>query len=188
MFARERAKAGQRPHQGRVPRHGRPDQGPRPRRRHPRASGEEPAHRRGQVPRGQQAPVQRGRPLGQGSRRPRDRGHRRQSDQNVVEPRRSRQARPRASPGDRHDPIAAARPRDQAARGRRGARLLALAPRVDDPRRRARHLPRAPAHGPARRRTLRHLGPQRPLPTHHQPQQPAEEDHRDPRAGVDHQP
>ncbi len=50
------------------------------------------------------------------------------------------------------------------------------------------HLAGAAADGPARRRPVRHIRPERSLPAHHQPQQPAEEDHRDPRAGIDHQP
>jgi DNA-directed RNA polymerase subunit beta' len=56
-----------------------------------------------------------------------------------------------------------------------------LAAGVDDPRRRPGHLAGAAPDGAARRRPLRHVGPERPVPAHHQPQQPAQEDHRDPR-------
>mgnify|MGYP003694590417 CR=1 FL=1 len=45
---------------------------------------------------------------------------------------------------------------------------------VDDPRAGAGDPARAAPAGAARRRPLRHLGPQRPLPPRHQPQQPAE--------------
>ena len=66
-------------------------------------------------------------------------------------------------------------------------RRVGHAPRVDDPLRTAGHPARPAAHGPARRRPFRHLGPQRPLSARHQPQQPPQAA---PRAGRprDHHP
>ena len=48
-------------------------------------------------------------------------------------------------------------------------------PRVDDNRRSAGHPARDPPDGPARRRPLRDLRPERSVPPRHQPQQPPEE-------------
>ena len=60
-------------------------------------------------------------------------------------------------------------------------------PAGHDPRGRAGDPARPAPHGAARRWPLRHLGPQRPLPPRHQPQQPAEEAARPRRARDHHQ-
>ncbi len=60
-------------------------------------------------------------------------------------------------------------------------------PGLDDPVRAAGHPAGPPADGPARRRPLRDLRPQRPLPPRHQPQQPAQATARAGRPG-DHHP
>ena len=70
----------------------------------------------------------------------------------------------------------------------RGVHQEQGAPGVDDPGRGPGHPAGAAADGPARRRPLRDLRPERSLPADHQPEQPAEEDRGDPRAGVDRQP
>ena len=80
------------------------------------------------------------------------------------------------APEDRHRLQPARRPRPAHQR-----------PPGDDPRGRAGD-PAGPAsHGPARRWPLRHLGPQRPVPACHQPQQPVEEAARPRRARDHHQ-
>ena len=84
---------------------------------------------------------------------------------------RARRAR---GPGqDRQGPEA--EPRGQAAEGRLGVHQLRQQAGDDDPRGRAGHPAGAPADGPARRRPLRHLGPERPLPPRHQQEQPPQE-------------
>ena len=72
---------------------------------------------------------------------------------------------------------------DQAAEGRRGLPQVELEPDVDGARGPAGHPTRAAPDGPAGRRPLRHLRPQRPVPPRHQPQQPPEETARARRAG-----
>ena len=82
-----------------------------------------------------------------------------------------RRARGARGPGqDRQGPEAAAR--RQAPEGRLGVHQLRQPPGDDDPRGRAGHPAGAAPDGPARRRPLRDLRPQRPLPPRHQPQQP----------------
>ena len=64
---------------------------------------------------------------------------------------------------------------DQAPEGRLRVQAVQEPAGVDDPRRDPRH-PAGPApDGPARRRPLRDVGPQRPVPPRHQPQQPPQE-------------
>jgi hypothetical protein len=63
-------------------------------------------------------------------------------------------------------------PRGEAAQGRLRLPQLDQPPGVDDPRLRAGDPAGAAADGPARRRALRDLGPERPLPARDQPQQP----------------
>ena len=62
----------------------------------------------------------------------------------------------------------------QAAKARRILHRVGKPPRVDDPDRRSRDSARPAAAGAARRRPLRDLGPQRPLPPRDQSQQPPE--------------
>ena len=80
-------------------------------------------------------------------------------------------------------PEAAAR--DQAPEGRLGVRHLGEQARVDDPRGRAGDPAGAAPDGPARRRPLRDLGPERPLPPRDQPEQPPQAAAR-PRRARDH--
>ena len=61
---------------------------------------------------------------------------------------------------------------DQAPAPDRGLPPLRQPARVDDPLGPAGDPARSAAHGPARRRSLRDVRPQRPLPARHQPQQP----------------
>ena len=99
-------------------------------------------------------------------------------------PGRARALAPRRGP---HHQRPAPQEGDQAAAPHRGVPPLRHASRVDDPLGPAGH-PAGPAtDGPAGRRPLRDVGPQRPLPPRHQPQQPAEAA---PRAGCarDHHP
>ena len=63
----------------------------------------------------------------------------------------------------------------QAAGDHRGLQGFGQQARMDDTRRGPGHPARAAPHGPAGRRTVRHLGPQRPLPARHQPEQPPQE-------------
>ena len=69
--------------------------------------------------------------------------------------------------------------------GRRLPRVEQQA-RVDDPGRHSGDPARAAAAGAARRRPVRHLGPERPLPARHQPEQPAQEADRAQGARRDH--
>ncbi len=62
----------------------------------------------------------------------------------------------------------------QAAQADRGVRRFRRAAGMDDPRRRAGDPARTAPAGAARRRPLRDLGPERPLPPRDQPQQPPE--------------
>ncbi len=70
----------------------------------------------------------------------------------------------------------------QAAQGRRRLPPLGPPARVDDPERHPGHPARAASPRAARRRPVRHVGPERPLPPRHQPQQPPQEAPRAPRA------
>ena len=89
-----------------------------------------------------------------------------------------RRHRPRRRPPSAVGPAQAEG--DQAAEDRlrlqppRRARPAHQRPAGHDPRRRAGHPARAAAHGPARRRPFRHVGPERPVPPGDQPQQPAQ--------------
>ena len=56
----------------------------------------------------------------------------------------------------------------------RGLRPFRRPARMDDPRSRSGHPAGTAPLGAARRRPLRHVGPERPVPACHQPQQPAE--------------
>ena len=77
--------------------------------------------------------------------------------------------------GARHHQVGAEAQEDhQAAEGRRELPGIRQPARMDDPRRRSGDSARAASAGAARRRPLRDLGPQRPLPPRHQPQQPPE--------------
>ncbi len=80
------------------------------------------------------------------------------------------------APQDRHRLQPARRPRPAHQR-----------PARHDPRGRAGDPARPAPHGAARRWALRHFGPERPLPTRHQPQQPAQEAARPRRARDHHQ-
>ena len=71
----------------------------------------------------------------------------------------------------------------QAAQGRRRLPPLGPPARVDDPERHPGHPARAASPRAARRRPVRDVGPERPLPPRHQPQQPAQEAPRAPRPG-----
>ena len=80
-----------------------------------------------------------------------------------------------AAPGDRRgDHRAQAQEARQAPQGDRGVHRVGQPARVDDPDRGAGDPAGAAPAGAARRRPLRHLRPQRPLPPRHQPQQPPE--------------
>ncbi len=81
-----------------------------------------------------------------------------------------------------------ARPRHQAAGGGGGVHREQSAPLVDDPRLHPGDFAGAAADGAVGRWPLCDLRPERSVPPHHQPQQPVEEDHGDPCAGVDRQP
>ncbi len=70
----------------------------------------------------------------------------------------------------------------QAAEADRGVHGIEQPAGMDDPRSRAGHPARAAPAGAVGRRPLRDLGPQRPLPPRHQPQQPAEAPYRAARA------
>ncbi len=74
---------------------------------------------------------------------------------------------------------------DQAPEGRVRVPELEEPARVDDPRGRAGDPAGAAPDGPARRRPVRHLRPERPLPARHQPQQPPQAAAR-PRRARDH--
>ena len=80
-----------------------------------------------------------------------------------------------AAPGDRRgDHRAQAQEARQAPQGDRGLPRVRQPARVDDPDRGAGHPAGAAPAGAARRRPLRHVRSQRPLPPRHQPQQPPE--------------
>ena len=82
----------------------------------------------------------------------------------------------RAARGDdQHLEGPEAGPRGEAPQGRRRLPQVRQQARVDGPRRRAGDPAGAAADGPARRRPLRDLRPQRPLPAGHQPEQPPQE-------------
>ena len=105
--------------------------------------------------------------------------HRRRGDQDAPPAGQYRQGhRPPAEADEEGDLPAEEAPLRQAAPGLQGPQALREPARVDGPRRRPRHPARPEAPRPAGRRPLRHLGPQRPLPAGHQPEQPAEEAHR----------
>ena len=76
-------------------------------------------------------------------------------------------------------------PRGQAPEGRVGVHPVRQQAGDDGPRRRPGDPAGAAPDGPARRRPLRDLGPQRPLPPRHQPQQPPQAAAR-PRRARDH--
>ena len=76
-------------------------------------------------------------------------------------------------------------PGDQAAQGRERLHQVREPTRLDDPRDRAGHPAGAAPDGPARRRPVRDVRPERPLPARHQPQQPPEAAAR-PRGARDH--
>ena len=88
---------------------------------------------------------------------------------------------PRGPGQERQGPEAG--PRGQAPEGPLGLPALGQQARDDGPRGRAGHPAGAAPDGPARRRPLRDLRPQRPLPPRHQPQQPVEASARPRRAG-----
>ena len=143
-------------------------------------------------------------PLLRGARRPREpsAGHQEEGpDGGRQGPQARRGARrrgPQGGHGRRGDPRAAARhgPRldgarsarpdarrvvraeaeedRQAPEGHRGVPEVRQPARLDDPRGGAGHSAGAPPAGAARRRSLRDLGPERPLSARHQPEQPAE--------------
>ena len=105
-----------------------------------------------------------------------------------VDPRPARAGRPRrrargarGDDQDRQGPEAG--PRGQAPEGRLGVHQLRQPARDDGPRGRAGDPAGAAPDGPARRRPLRDLRPQRPLPPRHQPQQPPQAAARPRRAG-----
>ncbi len=111
--------------------------------------------------------------------------HRCRRHQAADRPHRLRRGGDQAPRGDRPGrvrPQAALRPAQaeghQAPQDRRlvqpprRARPAAQRPEGDDPRRRAGDPAGAAPDGPARRRPLRHVGPQRPVPPGDQPQQP----------------
>ena len=94
---------------------------------------------------------------------------------------RARAHRPRGPGQERQGPEAG--PRGQAPEGAVGVPALRQQARDDDPRGRAGDPAGAAPDGPARRRPLRDVGPQRPLPPRHQPQQPPQAAARPRRAG-----
>ncbi len=94
---------------------------------------------------------------------------------------RGRTSRARGPGQDRQRPEAG--PRGQAPEGRLRVHPVGQQARDDGARRRARDPARAAPDGAARRRALRDLRPQRPLPPRHQPQQPPQAAARPRRAG-----
>ncbi len=95
--------------------------------------------------------------------------------------------RGRPAPRDRRgDDRAEAEEARQAPQGHRGVPRIRQPPGVDDPHRRSGDPARAAPAGAARRRPLRHVRPQRPLPPRHQPQQPSEAADGAARAGHHH--
>ena len=94
---------------------------------------------------------------------------------------RGRGRRPPGAGQDRQGPEAG--PRGQAAEGRLRVHQLGQQAGDDDPRGRAGDPAGAAPDGPARRRPVRHLRPQRPLPPRDQPQQPPQAAARPRRAG-----
>jgi hypothetical protein len=82
-----------------------------------------------------------------------------------------------------HQVRAQAQEDHQAAQGRRKLHRFGQQAGMDDPRRRAGHPARTAPAGAAGRRPLRDVGPQRPLPPRHQPQQPPQAPDRAARAG-----
>src|SRR5438876_101514 len=71
--------------------------------------------------------------------------------------------------GDKRDVGAEAEEDRQAAQGHRGLSEIGQPARVDDPRGHPRHPAGAAPAGAARRRAVRHLGPERSVPSCHQP-------------------
>ena len=105
-----------------------------------------------------------------------------------ARPARAGQPRGRGARARAHDPQLQgpeAEQGDQAPEGRVGLPQLAQPARVDDPRGGPGHPAGAAPDGAARRRPVRHLGPERPLPPRDQPQQPPEAAAR-PRRARDH--
>ncbi len=96
---------------------------------------------------------------------------------------RARARRPRGAGQDRQGPEAG--PRGQAPEGPVGLPALGQQARDDGPRGRPGHPAGAAPDGPARRRPVRDVGPERPLPARHQPQQPPQAAAR-PRRARDH--
>ena len=94
---------------------------------------------------------------------------------------RARAHRPRGPGQERQGPEAG--PRGQAPEGALGVPALQQQAGDDGPRGRAGDPAGAAPDGPARRRPLRDVGPQRPLPPRHQPQQPPQAAARPRRAG-----
>ena len=107
-----------------------------------------------------------------------------QEDHRADRPRRAVADAPR---GDAPDVGPAPQEGDQAAAPDRGIPQERRATGVDDPLHAARHSPRPATDGPARRRSLRDLRPERPLSPGHQPQQPPVSAPR-PRGARDHHP
>ena len=110
----------------------------------------------------------------------------RRGDQGTPAPREHRAARGRAAREDARGARQEHRrpPQDAVAEGaevrqapprRRRVPQVEQQARVDDPRRHPRDSAGTAPAGPPRRRPLRDLGPQRPLSSRHQPQQPVEE-------------
>ena len=100
----------------------------------------------------------------------------RRGDQGAAQAGADRDAGGRAAREDAHRDLGGQEAEvRQAAQGRRLVPQVEQQAGVDDPRRGAGDPARAAAAGAARRRPLRHLGPQRPLSPRHQPQQPVEE-------------
>src|SRR5213079_1071566 len=96
-------------------------------------------------------------------------------DPRALEEARGRQAVRRPAGRDEgSDQRGAAEEDLEAAQGHLRLQELGEPAGVADPRGRPGDPPRSPAAGAARRRPLRHLRPERPLPAGHQPQQPPE--------------
>ncbi len=100
---------------------------------------------------------------------------RRRSDPRAAEGARARKARADPARGNARDRVRhQAQEARQAAEDRRGVPLFRQQAGVDDPDRGAGDSAGPASAGAARRRPLRDVGPQRPLPPRHQPQQPPE--------------
>ena len=113
--------------------------------------------------------------------------HRREGDQGAARRRQPhRRARLHAPGARRGDLRSQAQEAGQAAQGRRGVHRFGLQAGMDGAGRGAGDPAGAAPAGAARRRALRHLGPERPLSSRHQPQQPAEAADRPARARHHH--